>query len=102
MTVDEELISSIGRGLLVFAGIGHDDTEKEAENLVNKVLKAKFWPDEDGKQVGTHDSTFGNANQVLTTFTVEEECAGNRGRGPLWYVSPIHVHRTTLLIISCI
>ncbi|KAJ5909842.1 D-aminoacyl-tRNA deacylase [Penicillium tannophilum] len=49
VTVDEELISSIGRGLLVFAGIGHDDTEKEAENLVNKVLKAKFWPDEDGK-----------------------------------------------------
>ncbi|KAJ6114736.1 hypothetical protein N7486_000514 [Penicillium sp. IBT 16267x] len=50
VSVDEELISSIGRGLLVFAGIGHDDTEKEAENLVNKVLKAKFWPDEDGKQ----------------------------------------------------
>ncbi|KAJ5639459.1 uncharacterized protein N7484_007321 [Penicillium longicatenatum] len=50
VSVDEELISSIGRGLLVFAGIGHDDTEKEAENLVNKVLKAKFWPDDDGKQ----------------------------------------------------
>ncbi|KAJ5623164.1 hypothetical protein N7490_011769 [Penicillium lividum] len=50
VTVDEELISSIGRGLLVFAGIGQDDTEKEAENLVNKVLKAKFWPDENGTQ----------------------------------------------------
>ncbi|EPS26771.1 hypothetical protein PDE_01710 [Penicillium oxalicum 114-2] len=50
VTVDSELISSIGKGLLVFAGMGKDDTEKEAENLVNKVLKAKFWPDEDGKQ----------------------------------------------------
>ncbi|KAJ5918182.1 hypothetical protein N7454_010557 [Penicillium verhagenii] len=50
VTVDGELISSIGRGLLVFAGIGQEDTEKEAENIVNKVLKAKFWPDEDGKQ----------------------------------------------------
>ncbi|KAI2786544.1 D-aminoacyl-tRNA deacylase [Penicillium oxalicum] len=50
VTVDSELISSIGKGLLVFAGVGKDDTEKEAENLVNKVLKAKFWPDEDGKQ----------------------------------------------------
>jgi D-tyrosyl-tRNA(Tyr) deacylase len=45
------LISTIGKGLLVFAGIGKEDTEKEAENIVNKVLKAKFWPDENGAQV---------------------------------------------------
>lgn len=51
VTVDSELISSIGKGLLVFAGIGKEDSEKEAENLVNKVLKAKFWPDENGAQV---------------------------------------------------
>jgi D-tyrosyl-tRNA(Tyr) deacylase len=51
VTVDEELISSIGKGLLVLAGVGKEDTEKEAENIVNKVLKAKFWPDENGSQV---------------------------------------------------
>lgn len=51
MTVDSELVSSIGKGLLVFAGIGKEDTEKDAENLVKKVLKAKFWPDEKGEQV---------------------------------------------------
>ena len=51
MTVDSELVSSIGKGLLVFAGIGKEDNEKDAENLVNKVLKAKFWPDENGVQV---------------------------------------------------
>ena len=51
VTVDSELISSIGKGLLVLAGVGKEDTEKEAENLVNKVLKAKFWPDEKGAQV---------------------------------------------------
>jgi D-Tyr-tRNAtyr deacylase len=51
VTVDSELVSSIGKGLLVFAGIGKEDTEKDAENLVNKVLKAKFWPDENGQQV---------------------------------------------------
>ncbi|CAP85809.1 D-tyrosyl-tRNA(Tyr) deacylase [Penicillium rubens] len=50
VTVDSELISSIGKGLLVFAGVGKEDTEKDAENLVNKVLKAKFWPDENGVQ----------------------------------------------------
>lgn len=51
VTVDQELISSIGRGLLVLAGVGQEDTEKDAESLVNKVLKAKFWPDEKGSQV---------------------------------------------------
>lgn len=51
VTVDEELISSIGKGLLVLTGVGKEDTEKEAENIVNKVLKAKFWPDEKGSQV---------------------------------------------------
>ncbi|CEJ57032.1 Putative D-tyrosyl-tRNA(Tyr) deacylase [Penicillium brasilianum] len=50
VTVDSELISSIGKGLLVFAGVGLEDTEKEADNMVNKVLKAKFWPDENGGQ----------------------------------------------------
>lgn len=51
VTVDEELISSIGKGLLVLAGVGKEDSEKEAENVVNKILKAKFWPDENGSQV---------------------------------------------------
>lgn len=37
----------------MLAGVGKEDTEKEAEQLVNKVLKAKFWPDENGAQVST-------------------------------------------------
>ena len=86
MTVDEELISSIGRGLLVFAGIGQEDTEKEAENLVNKVLKAKFWPDENGVQVSRRAELL-NGCPVLIAFTVEEECPGYSRRGALWYVA---------------
>lgn len=91
VTVDSELISSIGKGLLVFAGVGKDDTEKEAENLVNKVLKAKFWPDEHGAQVWTSVvlrisilGAFG-ADSLL----VEEERTGYRGRSALWYVDRI-------------
>jgi hypothetical protein len=84
------LISSIGKGLLVFAGVGKDDTEKEAENLVNKVLKAKFWPDENGAQVGTpHVWRFASicsAHFVLTLCPVEEERTGYRRRSALWYV----------------
>ncbi|EER37793.1 peptidyl-prolyl cis-trans isomerase [Histoplasma capsulatum H143] len=48
VTVDKTLISSIGRGLLVFAAVGPDDTQKDAESLAAKVLKLKIWPDEAG------------------------------------------------------
>lgn len=61
VTVDSELVSSIGKGLLVLAGVGKEDTEKEAEQVVNKVLKAKFWPDENGAQVRMH----GNPGRIV-------------------------------------
>lgn len=56
VTVDQELVSSIGRGLLVLAGVGKEDTEKDTEGLVNKVLKSRFWPDENGTQVRPIDA----------------------------------------------
>ncbi|OJJ48697.1 hypothetical protein ASPZODRAFT_93664 [Penicilliopsis zonata CBS 506.65] len=48
VTVDNCLVSSIGRGLLVLAGVGKEDTEKDVESLVSKVLKAKLWADDAG------------------------------------------------------
>ncbi|PGG97329.1 D-tyrosyl-tRNA(Tyr) deacylase [Polytolypa hystricis UAMH7299] len=48
VTVDKQLISSIGRGLLVFAAVGADDTRKDADSLAAKILKVKMWPDENG------------------------------------------------------
>ncbi|PWY80132.1 hypothetical protein BO83DRAFT_376066 [Aspergillus eucalypticola CBS 122712] len=49
VTVDGHLISSIGQGILVLAGIGKEDTEKDADSMIGRVLKAKLWPDEDDK-----------------------------------------------------
>lgn len=51
VTVDGQFISSIGRGILVLAGVGKGDDEKEADNLVGKVLKMRLWPDDNGGQV---------------------------------------------------
>ena len=51
VTVDKNLISSIGRGVLVFAAIGPNDTRKDAETMASKVLKMKMWPDESGSSV---------------------------------------------------
>ncbi|KZL76929.1 D-tyrosyl-tRNA(Tyr) deacylase, partial [Colletotrichum tofieldiae] len=48
VTVDNEVISSIGKGILVLAAVAPGDTEKDAEGLANKVLKLKMWDDEAG------------------------------------------------------
>ncbi|KAB8071662.1 COG1490 domain protein [Aspergillus leporis] len=49
VTVDGELVSKIGRGLLVLAGVGKEDTEKDADTLIQRILKAKLFPAEDDK-----------------------------------------------------
>ena len=51
MTVDSQLVSSIGRGVLVFAAVDRDDTPKEVESMAGKVLKMKMWPDDSGGPV---------------------------------------------------
>ena len=51
VTVDSHLVSSIGKGVLVFAAIASEDTKKEVESMAAKVLKMKLWPDEAGATV---------------------------------------------------
>jgi D-aminoacyl-tRNA deacylase len=48
VTVDQQLVSSIGKGIVVFAAMAPGDTEKEAESLAAKVLKLKLWDDDTG------------------------------------------------------
>ncbi|KAF2201409.1 D-tyrosyl-tRNA deacylase-like protein [Delitschia confertaspora ATCC 74209] len=52
VTVDGELISQIGKGLLVLAAISKDDTEKDVESMAAKILKAKLFDDGTGEQKG--------------------------------------------------
>ncbi|KAF2848403.1 D-tyrosyl-tRNA deacylase-like protein [Plenodomus tracheiphilus IPT5] len=52
VTVDGQLVSSIGKGLLVLAAISKDDTEKDVEAMASKILKAKLWDDESKEPPG--------------------------------------------------
>jgi D-tyrosyl-tRNA(Tyr) deacylase len=47
------LVSSIGKGVLVFAAVAPGDTEKDADALAAKVLKMRLFDDESGARVGT-------------------------------------------------
>jgi D-aminoacyl-tRNA deacylase len=48
VTVNEQMVSSIGKGILVLAAIGPNDTRREADSMASKIVKMKLWPDEQG------------------------------------------------------
>ncbi|XPS95526.1 D-tyrosyl-tRNA(Tyr) deacylase [Ascochyta lentis] len=52
VTVNGQLISSIGKGILVLAAVSKDDTEKDIETMASKILKTKLWDDNSTEPVG--------------------------------------------------
>lgn len=49
VTVNGSVTGQIGRGLLVFLGVRSDDTERRGEELANKVIRLRIFPDDEGK-----------------------------------------------------
>jgi len=47
VTVDAEVVGSIGHGLLILLGVSRNDTEESARYCVNKILNLRIF--EDGK-----------------------------------------------------
>ena len=49
VTVDQQTISSIGKGLLILLGVGHGDGVEQATFLAEKVANLRIFEDEQGK-----------------------------------------------------
>ena len=49
VTVDDKVISRIGKGLVVLLGIGHGDGEEQVMFLAEKVANLRIFEDEQGK-----------------------------------------------------
>ena len=49
VTVEGQIISSIGKGLLILLGVGHGDTEEQTSFLAEKVANLRIFEDEQGK-----------------------------------------------------
>lgn len=73
-----ERVASIGRGLLVFLGVGEGDTEEEAERLWRKVSRLRVFEDEGGKTNLSLSQVAGEL-LVVSQFTLYASCRkGNR------------------------
>jgi D-tyrosyl-tRNA(Tyr) deacylase len=49
VTVDGKIVGQIGRGLLIFLGIGFEDSENTVTTLVDKIVQLRIFPDQQGK-----------------------------------------------------
>jgi len=49
LSVDSKLVSKIDKGLLVYLGIGVDDTEVDRDWLINKIVNMRIFSDADDK-----------------------------------------------------
>ncbi|XP_020842337.1 D-aminoacyl-tRNA deacylase 1 isoform X3 [Phascolarctos cinereus] len=76
--VGEEQISSIGRGICVLLGISMEDTQKELEHMVRKILNLRVFEDESGKHWSK--SVMDKQYEVLcvSQFTLQCILKGNK------------------------
>lgn len=58
VTVEDKIVSSIEAGLLILVGFTHDDTEKDIDYMVKKVIHLRIFEDE---------------NHVMNKSVLEEE-----------------------------
>lgn len=76
--VEDKTIGKIENGLLVFLGIGIEDTEQIADIYIDKLIKLRIFADENGKtNLSLMDVEGGLL--VVSQFTLYADCKkGNR------------------------
>jgi D-tyrosyl-tRNA(Tyr) deacylase len=79
VSVDGEVIGSIGPGILVLLGVGHGDTEKDADWLLAKIVGLRIFRDAEGKMNLSLSDIEGDL-AVVSQFTLLGDC--RKGRRP--------------------
>ena len=79
VTIDGEVVGSIGRGFLILLGVGPNDGEAQCRRLAEKALGLRVFEDENGKMnLGLEQ--IGGEVLVVSQFTLYGNC--RKGRRP--------------------
>jgi D-tyrosyl-tRNA(Tyr) deacylase len=81
VTVDGNTIGEIGNGLVVLLGVARDDTEKDADYLVEKIAALRIFDDEAGR-MNLSLKDIGGGLLVVSQFTLYGDV--RRGLRPSW------------------
>lgn len=79
VTVNGEVTGTINQGLVVFLGIGQDDSREDADYLANKIPSLRIFQDKDGKLNRSVTEIKGGI-LVVSQFTLFGDC--RHGRRP--------------------
>ena len=88
VTVDGQIISSIGSGLTALVGVGCEDTEQDAKYLAEKMVHLRIFTDADGKMNLSLLDTGGEL-MAVSQFTLYADCRKGRRPGFDQAASPI-------------
>ncbi|MCR5368442.1 D-aminoacyl-tRNA deacylase [Eubacterium sp.] len=76
--VDGNITGSIGKGFLVFVGVGQDDNKEIADKMVKKLLGIRIFSDENDK-INLALKDVGGSLLMISQFTLYADCShGNR------------------------
>lgn len=79
VSVDNNIIGKISKGLLVLLGVAKGDSEKEADYLSDKITNLRIFEDENGK-MNRSLLDIGGEMLVVSQFTLLGDC--RKGRRP--------------------
>ena len=79
VSVNGEVVGSIGRGMLVLLGVSVNDDEKQAEKLADKIFNLRFFNDENRK-MNLSCADVDAEILVISQFTLYGDC--RKGRRP--------------------
>ena len=79
VTVENEVMASIGKGLMILLGVGPDDNAEKAKELAEKCARLRIFEDEQGK-MNLSLLDIGGEAIVVSQFTLYADTS--RGRRP--------------------
>ena len=79
VTVNDSSVGSIGRGLLVYLGVGEGDTVNDAQFMSDKIVNLRIFPDQAGK-MNLNVQDVAGAVLLISNFTLHGDC--RKGRRP--------------------
>lgn len=79
VTIDGEVVGSIGRGLVILFGAGRSDTEKDVAYLAEKCANLRIFRDENDK-MNLSLLDIGGEALIISQFTLYGDC--RKGRRP--------------------
>merc|ERR1719315_886446 len=76
--VEGEVVSSIGKGMVVLIGIHKDDSKVEMDYIVRKLVSLRMWEDDSGRRWAKSAKDLGLEILCVSQFTLYHIMKGNK------------------------